>query len=48
MVSSLKELFNEAELADADDPDEKFISSGVSWQMYEALLDKLEDNFDPY
>ncbi|MGI8501567.1 MAG: Uma2 family endonuclease [Hassallia sp.] len=45
MVSSLKELFNEAELADADDPEEKFISSGVSWQMYEALLVKLEDNF---
>lgn len=45
MVSSLKELFNEAELADADDPEEKFISSGVSWQMYEALLIKLEDNF---
>jgi Uma2 family endonuclease len=45
MVSSLKELFNEAELADVDDPDEKFISSGVSWQMYEALLIKLEDNF---
>lgn len=45
MVSSLKELFNEAELADADDPEEKFISSGVSWQMYEVLLIKLEDNF---
>jgi Uma2 family endonuclease len=45
MVSSLKELFNEAELADADDPEEKFISSGVTWQMYEALLVKLEDNF---
>lgn len=45
MVSSLKELFNQAELADADDPEEKFISSGVNWQMYEALLVKLEDNF---
>jgi len=45
MVSSLKELFNEAELADADDPEERFISSGVRWQMYEALLVKLEDNF---
>ncbi|WP_026731727.1 Uma2 family endonuclease [Fischerella sp. PCC 9605] len=44
MVSSLKELLNHPELAHIDDPEEKFITSGVSWQMYEALLAKLEDN----
>ncbi len=44
MVISLKELLNDPELADIDDPEEKFVTSGVSWQMYEALLAKLEDN----
>ncbi|BAY20986.1 hypothetical protein NIES2100_07300 [Calothrix sp. NIES-2100] len=44
MVSSLKELLDESELAQIDDPEEKFVTSGVSWQMYEALLTKLEDN----
>ncbi len=44
MVSSLKELLNDSELAQIDDPEEKFVTSGVSWQMYEALLVKLEDN----
>ncbi len=36
MVSSLKELI--------DDPEERFTSSGVSWDNYEALLVKLKDN----
>ncbi|MBW4686602.1 MAG: Uma2 family endonuclease [Komarekiella atlantica HA4396-MV6] len=44
MVSSLKELLDDPELAHIDDPEEKFVTSGVSWQMYEALLNKLEDN----
>lgn len=44
MVSSLKELLDDPELAHIDDPEEKFVTSGVSWQMYEALLAKLEDN----
>ncbi|KZL50236.1 hypothetical protein A2T98_08610 [Nodularia spumigena CENA596] len=45
MVSSLKELLNDSELVSSDDPEEKFIISGISWQKYEALLAKLEDNF---
>ncbi|MBD2447209.1 Uma2 family endonuclease [Nostoc sp. FACHB-152] len=44
MVSSLKELLNDTELSQTDDPEEKFVTTGVSWQMYEALLAKLEDN----
>jgi hypothetical protein len=44
MVSSLKKLIEEPELGQADDPEERFTSSGVSWQTYEALLVKLEDN----
>jgi Uma2 family endonuclease len=44
MVSSLKELIDEPEISDNDDPEEIFISSGVSWENYEALLTKLEDN----
>ncbi len=44
MVSSLKELINESELGSNSDSEERFISSGVSWENYEALLAKLEDN----
>ncbi|MBD2487986.1 Uma2 family endonuclease [Aulosira sp. FACHB-615] len=44
MVSSLTELLNDPELSQIDDPEEKFITTGVNWQMYEALLAKLEDN----
>jgi Uma2 family endonuclease len=44
MVSSLKDILNYPELASIDDPEEKFVTSGVNWQMYEALLAKLEDN----
>ncbi|QSJ17432.1 Uma2 family endonuclease [Nostoc sp. UHCC 0702] len=44
MVSSLKELIDDPELGDTDDPEEKFISSGVSWESYESLLAKLENN----
>jgi Uma2 family endonuclease len=44
MVSSLKELIDESRLGLVDDPEERFISSGVSWEFYEALLAKLEDN----
>ncbi|MBG1268107.1 Uma2 family endonuclease [Nostoc sp. WHI] len=44
MVSSLKELIDEPELGHTDDPEERFISSGVSWESYESLLAKLENN----
>lgn len=44
MVSSLKELIDEPELAGIDDPEERFTTSEVSWQQYEALLAKLGDN----
>ncbi|MBD2771413.1 Uma2 family endonuclease [Iningainema tapete] len=44
MVSSLKELIEESELVHVDDPEERFTTSGVSWEIYEALLAKLEDN----
>ncbi|MBH8573247.1 Uma2 family endonuclease [Nostocaceae cyanobacterium CENA369] len=44
MVSSLKEFLDDSELEQIDDPEEKFVTSGVNWQMYEALLAKLEDN----
>lgn len=38
MVSSLKKIIEEPEIADADDPEERFTTSGVSWSSYEALL----------
>jgi Uma2 family endonuclease len=44
MVSNLFELIDEPELAGIDDPEERFTTSSVSWQIYEALLTKLENN----
>ncbi len=44
MVSSLRELIEQPEIVGADDPEERFISSGVSWSNYEALLTKLQEN----
>ncbi len=44
MITSLKELINEPELSSYLDSEESFISSSVSWENYEALLAKLEDN----
>ncbi|MBH8573118.1 Uma2 family endonuclease [Nostocaceae cyanobacterium CENA369] len=44
MVSSLKELIDEPELDHSNDPEERFMSSGVSWESYESLLAKLENN----
>lgn len=44
MVSSFKELIDEPELDFADDPEERLIKSGLSWQAYEAILARLEDN----
>ena len=41
---SLKELIEEPYPNFADDPEERLIVSGVSWQSYENLLAKLEDN----
>jgi Uma2 family endonuclease len=40
---ALKDLAEELSLQ-ADDPEERFISSGVSWEQYEALLEKLGDS----
>jgi Uma2 family endonuclease len=44
MASSFKEIIEEPEIAHANDPEERFTTSGVSWSSYEALLAKLEDN----
>lgn len=44
MVSSLKELIDEPEMGHNNDPEEIFITSGVSWENYEILLAKLEEN----
>lgn len=44
MVNSLKELIDEPELAGIDDPEERFTIAEASWQQYEAVLAKLEDN----
>ncbi|MEO0687013.1 MAG: Uma2 family endonuclease, partial [Cyanobacteria bacterium J06649_11] len=41
---SLKELIEELEDFHADDPEERFSISLVSWDSYEKLLAKLEDN----
>jgi hypothetical protein len=46
MVSSLKELIDEPAPGLVDDPEERFISSGVSWEFYEVLLAKLKDKND--
>ena len=44
MVSRLKELIDNPEFAEIDDPEERFTTSEVSWQQYEAVLAKLEDD----
>jgi Uma2 family endonuclease len=44
VVSSLKELIDDPELAGIDDPEERFTTSEVNWQQYEAVRRKLEDN----
>ena len=44
MVSSLKELIDEPEFTGIDDPEERFTTSDVNWQQYEAVLAKLEDD----
>lgn len=44
VVNNLKELIYEPELNNASDPEEIFVSSDISWENYEALLVKLEDN----
>ncbi len=41
---SLQELIEEPEDSFADDPEERLIVSGVSWESFERLLTKLEDN----
>jgi Uma2 family endonuclease len=43
MISSLREIITESEITLAEDPEERFITSGVSWDSYEALLVKLAD-----
>ncbi len=42
MTSMLKD-FADMELV-ADDPEERFITNGVSWEQYETVLAKLEDS----
>ena len=43
MTSILLKDFADIKLV-ADDPEERFITSGVSWEQYEALLAKLGDS----
>jgi Uma2 family endonuclease len=43
MISSLREIITESEITLAEDPEERFITSGVSWDSYESLLVKLAD-----
>lgn len=44
MVSSFKELIDEPELRKALDSEAMFVTNDVSWDNYEVLLTKLEDN----
>jgi Uma2 family endonuclease len=44
MLSGLKELIDEAELARIEDPEEISIVSNLDWQTYESLLTRLADN----
>ncbi len=44
MVSRLKELIDEPELAHTEDPHEIFITSVIDWQIYGALLAKIVIN----
>jgi Uma2 family endonuclease len=44
VVSSFKELIDEPELKKALDSEAMFVTNGVSWDNYEILLTKLEDN----
>ncbi len=44
MISGLRELIDQPEIAHIQDPEETFITNGVDWQTYEVLLAKLEDN----
>ena len=47
MVQTPPQATSAADLAasiERDDPEERVITTGVSWQAYEALLAQLEDN----
>jgi hypothetical protein len=44
MVNSLTELISQTELDKIEDPEERFITNGVDWHLYEILLTKLSDN----
>jgi Uma2 family endonuclease len=44
VVSSFKELIDEPELKKALDSEAMFVTNDVSWDNYEVLLTKLEDN----
>ncbi len=44
MVVSLEEIISDSEIGYIDDPEQRFIISGVSWESYEVLISKLEDN----
>lgn len=41
---SFKELIEDSQETFASDPEERLTISGVSWESYEKLLAKLEDN----
>ena len=41
---SLKELIEKPEVTHAYDPEEQYITSGITWENYESLLAELEDN----
>lgn len=41
MLSSLREIITASEITLAEDPEKRFITSGVGWDSYEALLVKL-------
>jgi Uma2 family endonuclease len=43
LASRLETLIDERTLQDQD-PENRYITSGISWQHYETLLDKLGDN----
>ena len=43
LASKLETLFDERELQ-GQDPEDRYITSGISWRYYETLLNRLGDN----
>lgn len=44
MVNIFQELISSTELGKIEDPEERFTTNGVNWDLYETLLNKLIDN----